>query len=390
MKIKIVLTALICLSMFNSCSLQNNELEILDEVFNEREYIEDFNVKLLDNKSDTLPVAKRVLLANSPAFKGYAYATIRPFENKLILVATRFVSPSDWKGGEIIMMESLDGGITWSKEKAIQENIGLIQTAAPSLISVNETLMLFFLVKNSSSQCHVYFKKSFDKGYSWTEPVKVSSVEGYNIINNDRCIVVNDRIIVPVAFTPEIHHYYQKQGIFCYYSDDYGKSWKRSSSIATTIPLMEPGIVHLGGAELLMVIRSNKGKILFSRSFDRGINWTIPVSTNINSPEAPSTIAKLPEDSTLILIWNNNPATGLSKRNPLTMAFSKDKGYTWTNPFMIEYLKNSDFAYSSICFDSQKCHVTYTQIPYSSEFKQNVKYFNIEIETMKNLSRNPY
>ncbi|MCO4293123.1 glycoside hydrolase [Solitalea sp. MAHUQ-68] len=389
MKINRVLAVLFCSFIFSSCNqTDNEEVKIQEEenLFTEREYIKDSNIKLLGFNTDTLPVAKRVLLANSPAFKGYAYASVHLFENKLMMVATRFVSPSDWSGGEIILLESSDEGKTWSKERVIQENIGLVQTCAPSLISTNKTLMLFFLVKNSSTDCHVYFKKSSDNGKTWTEPTKISSVDGYNIINNDRCIVVKNRIIVPVAFAPEIHRFYQKQGIFCYYSDDNGKSWKRSSSIATTIPLMEPGIVHVGGSELLMVIRSNKGKVMFSRSFDLGVTWTIPVSSNLSSPEAPATIARLPKSNTLLLVWNNNPAVGLSKRNPLTIAFSKDKGTTWTKPFMIEYLKNSDFCYTSVCFDSKKCHVTYTQIPYSSTFKQNVKYFSIDIKTVNELT----
>ncbi len=70
-------------------------------------------------------------------------------------------------------------------------------------------------------------KKSSDCCKTWSEPVRVSIVGGYNVINNSRVIRArNNRIIVPAACSKDISKGYAV-GI-CYYSDDEGITWHSS------------------------------------------------------------------------------------------------------------------------------------------------------------------
>jgi sialidase-1 len=307
-------------------------------------------------------------------FNGYGFPTVIALDsNHLLMAVSRYHKVTDWGTVDIVAKESQDNGKTWGEEIVIQSNVGNIQTAAPSLIKIKgDSIGLFFSVKHSSESCDVYFKVSTDRGKNWGNLTKINTIEGYNTMNNNRVIVANKRIIIPVGYTTDVNHYADRMGVFCYYSDDHGKSWSVSKTLATTIPLMEPGVVQIGkSSELLMVIRSTAGRIVISRSNDLGVTWSRPVLTNLISPESPSTICTLDNSDKLALIWNNNkfvdPVLRYSNRFPLTVAFSSDHGRTWEDGYNVEWLSNSDYSYPAFFQNNKKTAIVYNVAPHGSQ-----------------------
>ncbi|WP_346316646.1 sialidase family protein [Chitinophaga sp. YIM B06452] len=348
------------------------QLKKLEDLFSYSKYSVDTTIRLVDTARNRTLVNRAPFVANDN-FNGYGFPTVLVLDkDHLLMAVSRYVKLTDWGTADIVAKESFDNGQTWTDEVVIQKNIGNIQTAAPSLLRINDTTIgLFFSVKNSASSCDVYFKVSGDNGRQWGEPRKINTMEGYNTMNNDRVIKAGTRIIIPVGYTTDVDHWSDKSGCFCYYSDDEGATWQRSKTISTTVPLMEPGVVRIGETnELLMVMRSVAGSIIISRSYDLGYSWTTPTLTGLQSPESPSTISQVKGTDKLVLAWNNNKfnfAYRYTNRFPLTVAFSSDKGKTWKNGYNIEWLSSIDYSYPAFFQNENKTYFFYNVSPHGSK-----------------------
>ncbi|NLR61860.1 exo-alpha-sialidase [Chitinophaga polysaccharea] len=357
-----ILSGIVCLSV--SCK-KNEALHQLNDLFEYKAIAEDTTIRLVGTTGNRIFPTQNPFISSSN-YNAYGFATILAMDSsRLLMAVSRYVKLTDWGSADIVMKESADNGKNWGEEVVIQKNVGVIQTVAPTLIKLTDSkLGLFFLVKHSSKSCDVYMKTSEDKGKVWTEPVKINKIEGYNTMNNDRILKIGNRLLVPIAYTSDVSKYMGKMGVFCYISDDLGKNWSVSSTLGANVPLMEPGIVRIGNtSELLMVMRSTAGKIVISRSYDMGSNWTAPVLTNLVSPESPSTICAVKNSQKLVLIWNNySPPSGkpsYTNRCPLTVAFSNDKGRTWEGSYNVEWIKNADYAYPVFFQNNNKTYLIY-------------------------------
>ena len=170
-------------------------------------------------------------------------------------------------------------------------------------------ILFFYLLKNSVSDCRVYLRRSTDEGATWSEGIQVSTMPGYNILNNARPIQLSGgRILVPVALSPDI----EASGIcraFCYISDDEAATWRRGASDVgfTDTSAYEPGLVELQDGVVLMIIRTTLGRIYHAYSRDAGETWDGPQESPLISPNSPASIARMPSSGDLLIIWNNNP-----------------------------------------------------------------------------------
>src|SRR6185436_14130981 len=137
--------------------------------------------------------------------------------------------------------------------------------------------------------------------------------------------------------------------VVVYLSDDAGKSWRRSRTVldrdASGAPtnFMEPGVVEVSANRLLMLIRTKLGCQYFSQSTDGGETWSAPRPSQLLSPEAPASIARIPKTGDLLVVWNdhdNQPESYRVRqppiRTPLAVAISHDGGATWVNHKLIE------------------------------------------------------
>ncbi len=287
-------------------------------------------------------------------------------DGRLLLAWTQFYGgTADNAGAVIAGVISDDGGRTWGKPFLLQENVGKCNVMSVSLIRLKSgKIGMFYLVKNSLRDLQVYARYSSDEGKTWSPPMRVTPDEGYNVLNNDRVIQLSTgRILVPVAYTPDIGKP-DPAVSFVLYSDDEGRTWKKSSPDlhAPKRGAMEPGVVELADGRILMIIRTQTGRIYHSYSSDGGAHWEEARPMDIVSPEAPASIKRIPGTKDLLLVWNNNFEPEKSHggaRNPLTVGISSDGGKTWTHVKNIETEPGKSWAYVSILFVGKRVLLTY-------------------------------
>ncbi|QEC54313.1 BNR repeat protein [Anseongella ginsenosidimutans] len=255
---------------------------------------------------------------------------------------------------------SADGGKTWTKEdEVIVENEGLMNVMSVSLLRLqNGAIAMFYLRKNSTSDCIPVMRISTDEAETWSRPVTcITDKKGYFVLNNDRVIQLSSgRLLMAVALhkTPDTK-WKEKAQLWSYFSDDNGKTWQAGSPVPTpdTIVTQEPGVVELKNGNILMFIRASAGKQLYSWSADQGATWSPAVPSPVSSPLSPASIERIPETNDLLMVWNNNDgetAATKGERTPLTLAISKDEGKSWRHIKPVETDPDGWYCYTAIHF----------------------------------------
>ncbi|WP_406697930.1 exo-alpha-sialidase [Singulisphaera sp. Ch08] len=291
-------------------------------------------------------------------------------DGSLIYATTEFQgSGSDFAKARIIAVDSSDEGRTWSDRRVLQENVGQQNVMSVTLRRLKPSnpfdgpIGLFYLVKNSPTDLDVYLRVSNDEAKTFGEPQLVTTDPGYHVLNNDRVTVLSSgRILVPIATTKDAVKA-PKYASSCYYSDDQGKSWKRSQGLIEYAKqgAMEPEVLEQADGRLLMQIRTNVGHIAVSESTNGGESWSEAKSWGVAGPESPATLRRIPSTGHLLLIWNDTLRDGKvgSKRTPLTAAVSTDEGGTWSFRRNLENDPTKTYAYTSIVFNKDRALLTY-------------------------------
>ncbi len=184
---------------------------------------------------------------------------IRLADSRILYVYSRFESGAgDHASATLASRMSEDGGENWSDENVtVVENEGDMNVMSVSLLRLADNrIALFYLRKNSQTDCRPVMRCSNDEAKTWSEPTEIISDEqlGYYVLNNDRVIqLTSGRLIAPVALhrTPDQATADWHGRVGCYFSDDAGISWKRSNSLipgsnadGQRIVVQEPGVVE--------------------------------------------------------------------------------------------------------------------------------------------------
>lgn len=307
---------------------------------------------------------------NNPRNSEGDFVTLK--DGSILFVYSHYTGTSSDDHGNAFLAGrfSTDGGKTWSAEdKMIVAQEGNMNVMSVSLLRLkNGKIALFYLKKNSHTDCIPYMRTSSDEGKTWSEPTRcITDRNNYFVLNNNRVIQLkNGRLLMPVALhnTREGGAFENQGIIYCYYSDDSGKTWTSSAEIPnnTKIITQEPGVIALKDGRVMMFIRSNSGVQQLSFSKDQGKSWSPIEPSNIASPLSPASIARIPSTGDLLLVWNNNdgkdPKTK-ERRTPLTTAISKDEGKTWQNLKNIEDNPSGSFCYTAIHFTKNEVLLGY-------------------------------
>jgi sialidase-1 len=272
-------------------------------------------------------------------------------DGRILYIYSRFTgnSPSDFGSSDLAARWSSDGGMTWTEsDKIVVENEAATNVMSVSLLRLQSgKIALFYVRKNSIADCIPMMRTSDDEGQTWSQPTAcITDHPGYYVLNNARVIQLpSGRLIAPVALhnTKEKNLTFEElekkfnnyATLYAYYSDDQGKTWKRSSKIDTPSDVMaqEPGLIELKDGSLMMYVRTDVGMQYVSYSKDKGKTWGKAIPSNIPSPLSPATIIRDPKTGNLVLIWNNFGEMGLKygKRTPFNIAISDNEGQTWKN-----------------------------------------------------------
>ena len=291
-------------------------------------------------------------------------------DGRIMFAYSRYygTSRSDHATADIAARYSSDKGATWTdKDEVIVRNHGGMNVMSVSLLRLfSGEIALFYLLKNSTSDCRPVMRRSFDEGKTWSEPTLCITDEvGYFVLNNDRVIQLKDgRLLFAVSQHRFADGKFDNKGVvMTYASDDNGKTWRRGKSELNIVSpsgrkyaAQEPGVVELKDGRILLWIRTNAGCQFMSWSNDRGETWSLPQPSWLRSPLSPASIKRLPTGD-LLAVWNDHEGRidlkrkgrGLDGwRTPLSAAISRDDGVVWQGARAIESDPEGHFCYIAI------------------------------------------
>ena len=266
---------------------------------------------------------------------------------------------------------STDRGRSWTDKFLLQDNIWRWNVKHPNLIRTkNGNLHFSMTVWESNSARNIFRKWSSDNGETWTEPEQISE-PGWYCNNNDHIVRLSTgRILLSAhggagltwrggrtedgAYQTVIHS-------FVYYSDDECATWNVSDNTMTAPDrgCHEPTIVELNDGRLLCFLRTTLGRIYKAYSADQGVTWSEPVTTNLEAPDSPPLLKRIPTTGDLLLLWNHVESKRNWPRIPLAAAVSKDEGETWEHVQNIDDRMHRDAAYAAVTFLDGEALVTY-------------------------------
>lgn len=265
-------------------------------------------------------------------------------------------APGDFARARISGARSTDGGRTWGDHFTLVENTGGMNIMSVSFLRIRTGEILFFYcVKNTKTDLKLYVRRSADEARTWSEPLRITPETGYHVMNNARAVQLQDgRIICPVAWTEEAIRKGEVYRSVMYFSDDEGRSWARGKgeTYCGQRGAMEPGVIELKDGRLLEIIRTQFGLIWHAYSSDRGDTWTEARPWTVVTPEAPSTLVRLPDNGDFLLVYN--PVAQMSgvshsgRRTPMAAAISGDEGQTWSRMKLVENDLTRTYAYFSV------------------------------------------
>ena len=294
-----------------------------------------------------------------------AFAKLK--DGRLLFIYTHFTGGAgDEAAAYIASRESKDGGKTWSQEdKIVVPNEGRRNVMSVSLLRLKDgKLAMFYLRKESGTDCRPYVRFSTDEAGSWSEPkLCVTDETGYYVLNNDRVIQLSGgRLLMPLALHATVSRprFDSAARIMCYISDDNGRSWRRGKGVlepqdsaGKRIIAQEPGLVELRDGQILMFCRTTSGYQYVSYSKDGGESWSAWAPSELASPLSPASIKRIPQTGDLLAVWNNHgPQDPVynGRRTPLHAAISNDEGKSWKNIKVIEDHPKGWYCYTAIEF----------------------------------------
>ena len=237
--------------------------------------------------------------------------------------------------------------------------------------------LLAFGHNTSSGYTGTYLWRSNDEGQTWSGGLRLTpDKDPYAPMNQRVLLMSRGRLIVPVEQLLGVEGPGPNR-IGTVYSDDAGRSWKRSPIFGPPPPLPdrpegfgEPAVVELNDGKLWMVFRTRFGHLWQAWSSDGGATWGKPSATQLISPLSAVSAKRIPDTDAVIVIWNNaKPGTSAgfvatgslyTPRSPLVFAVSRDNCQTWSQPVVID---RGTAAYPSICFLEKEMFVCYWADP---------------------------
>ncbi|NLC56247.1 MAG: exo-alpha-sialidase [Armatimonadetes bacterium] len=276
------------------------------------------------------------------------------------------------------LRSSKDEGKTWSEARPIDPgvNLGYVGHVGQFLRTREGALVLLYLdmanykwgwddakgVPHDDARLELWAIRSLDGGQTWGDKQRL--LGGYNADFTGFIQTRSGRLVATVehlAADPA-------RWVVCsFFSDDEGKSWRRSNWIdlgghGHHDGATEPGVVELKDGRLMMIIRTGLDRFWQAFSEDDGRYWRRLEPMALDASSAPPFLLRL-QSGRLALAWNRlhpegqpdypraaapSPASEVPAswhREELSLAFSEDEGKSWTKPVVIAREKGAQLAY---------------------------------------------
>ncbi|MEO9004610.1 MAG: sialidase family protein, partial [Ginsengibacter sp.] len=197
---------------------------------------------------------------NNPRNSEGDFVTLK--DGRILFVYSHYTgtSGSDHGNAYLAGRYSSDKGKTWTQEDVkIVDQEGDMNVMSVSLLRLkNGEIALFYLRKNSLTDCIPYIRISNDEAKTWSDPRPcITDKQGYFVLNNNRVIQLRDgRLLLAVAMhqNPGQMEFSPMGHLWSYFSDDNGRTWKSSNEVpnSKSIVTQEPGMVELKNGDILM------------------------------------------------------------------------------------------------------------------------------------------
>lgn len=253
------------------------------------------------------------------------------------------------RDGNTVSYTSCDGGRTWKKLRVE----GKHKINIPLVDSDGELHAVALVLRDNPGRriaidrfIDVWYVRTVENRTRWLEPKMI--YKGYCGALLDFKQLSNGRLIVPFAYwvggrpcAPPIG----ANVVTCYYSDDLGKTWKKSDADLTApcypnfngnnYGADEPAVLELKDGRLWMLMRTQTGFLYESFSTDMGTTWIDARPSRFHCSTSPPMLSRL-SDGRIIVLWNNYEMPPRHKgagvyggRDSLSAAISDDEGKTW-------------------------------------------------------------
>ena len=320
-----------------------------------------------------------------------------------ILSAPGAIGSTSVKGdnGSVIFMYSTNEGKIFKKSsdngRSFSEvwNVPLgIITANSNLIRLKDGRLMMPLKKvpeneaaknMSGADFTVVFSE--DEGRTWSGETKVNKKSGCYYLMNDRLVRLSSgRILMPLCWHPDeilSKEFFEKAGYSgCYYSDDEGVTWNEGEWLKGENSggmLAEPMVMEAADGRVLMYMRTGRGYLYVSESFDGGVTFGPEEASPLRSPNAPFAVAKDEYSGKFFAVWDNSFPSHIHQypRNPICMAVSDD-GREWDFVNEIDNNPDQNYGYPSLLFAEDEIIVTY-YFNDSRQFNNNINQLKIKI-----------
>lgn len=260
-------------------------------------------------------------------------------DRRLLLVYMEFSGDgSDFARTRLVAQESSDGGRTWGRHRVVATTApGDMNVYSPNLIRARDGgILLIFMRQHQAGSLTNHVWKSTDEGGKFEPFAEFVARQDFSLCNATIKRLASGRLLLPAS--PPAPGKSAAHGPYVattLYSDDDGKTWQVSTS-RIELPMrgaMEPHVEETRDGRVLMVLRSQTGKLQFCESKDGGATWGAPWASELESPESCPELTRVPGTNDLLLIWNRSYdpkfRSHFGKRSPLTAAISRDEGRTW-------------------------------------------------------------
>lgn len=320
-------------------------------------------------------------------YRGMPGGMVELNDGRVLLAYTRYTEQGE-ADGSVAARYSADRGHTWGNEFTLVDAPKVRagdRYCHPSLLRLpNGQLLLSYIYGSGATPLfgHNYYRRSADDGTTWGDQLILCPHAGYNIMHNDKLVLLSTgRIVAPIE-RQEIDAGDDHGGYVSYtvYSDDNGYSWRESRNTVNTLPVeaQEPHVVELKDGRLLMLMRTYSGYVTRAYSEDKGESWSKGEAVpELKLPPNSSALCvkRIPSTGDLLLLrCTGGPTEPPRRRTPFASVVSKDDGLTWTNERVIAGDPENDYGYPGllfvddmalVCFHARDgLHVARIQIPW--------------------------
>jgi predicted neuraminidase len=218
-------------------------------------------------------------------------------------------------------------------------------------------LLLFYKVGPDPKTWWGMMMNSTDGGKTWSKPVRLpGGIAGP--IKNKPVELSNGDLLCPSSAEDNGWRVHFE------WTADLGKTWQRTEPIndGKEFGVIQPTVFFHPGNKLQALFRSQQGKIVESWSDDQGRTWSKLTATTLPNPNSGIDGVTL-RDGRHLLVYNHvvTPSKKWGNRAPLNLAISKD-GKTWQPSVVLEPgPPEAEYSYPAIIQTKDgKVHITYT------------------------------